>query len=44
MVGVGDFNNKANSVQLQLQLPTENELGNVIFLDEGGLVAKISSP
>ena len=27
-VGVGEIDNKANSVQLQLQLPTRTELGN----------------
>ena len=26
--GVGEIDNKANSVQLQLQLPTRTELGN----------------
>ena len=28
-VGVGEIDNKANSVQLQLQLPTWTELGNM---------------
>ena len=29
MGGVGELDNKANSVQLQLQLPTGTELGNI---------------
>ena len=28
VAGVGELDNKANSVQLQLQLPTGTELGN----------------
>ena len=27
--GIGELDNKANSVQLQLQLPTGTELGNI---------------
>ena len=29
-VGIGELDNKANSVQLQLQFPTGTELGNKI--------------
>ena len=30
--GIGELDNKANSVQLQLQLPTGTELGNTMLL------------
>ena len=31
-VGIGELDNKANSVQLQLQLPTGTELGNISYI------------
>ena len=30
--GIGEVDNKANSVQLQLKLPTRTKLGNIKFV------------